>query len=239
MVHVENDRKMAIDLITLGCSGDCADIEAVASGGNPPYTYAWEDGTLGAKRHVCLNASQKLTVRGTDTGNSIPEFAHTAQTVSADVTASVLNCADAGTAADGGDSNCGVGFEPGTYEGSFKQAVGPLSGTHTLMLMKSAANATLETITGTLENELSGAATKAMVTFGEGSSFDCATQRLFLSGVRSEPGAFPLPYTYVATYDPTGRSLRGTWASAAPPSPGVFPPSALDTGSWDAHWMGP
>jgi hypothetical protein len=95
-VHVENDRKMTIDVTTLACAGDCADVEAVASGGNPPYTYAWDDGTLGAKRHVCLNASHKLTVRATDTANSTPEFAHMAQTVSADVTATVLNCTDSG-----------------------------------------------------------------------------------------------------------------------------------------------
>src|SRR4051812_36082338 len=43
-VHVEDHDRVAIDLITLRCDGECADVEAVAHGGYEPYTSAW--GTL-------------------------------------------------------------------------------------------------------------------------------------------------------------------------------------------------
>jgi hypothetical protein len=96
MVHVENDRKLAIDVITLGCSGDCADIEAVASGGNPPYTYAWEDGSTSATRRVCLAAAGTLSVGATDSAIDSAEFRYTAHTATTNVAAQVRACADAG-----------------------------------------------------------------------------------------------------------------------------------------------
>lgn len=91
-VRVEDPAGLTIEIITLECSGDCAEIEAVAHGGNPPYAYAWEDGSTGATRHVCLDASDSLSVTATDTATVGDEFAHAAQTVSAEVTATVLDC---------------------------------------------------------------------------------------------------------------------------------------------------
>ena len=55
-VRVEDIQKMAIELITLQCAGDCADIRAVAVGGNPPYAFEWEDGSTEADRRVCPDA---------------------------------------------------------------------------------------------------------------------------------------------------------------------------------------
>jgi hypothetical protein len=85
-----------VDVIALACMGDCADIEAVATGGNPPYNFSWEDGSKDPKRHVCLDASATLHVSATDTAINISEFGYAAQTVEADVAANVRQCSDAG-----------------------------------------------------------------------------------------------------------------------------------------------
>jgi hypothetical protein len=95
-VHVEDAKKLTLTLVTLACAGDCADIEAVASGGNPPYTYAWEDGSKDAKRHVCLDSSKSLRISATDTAIVAAEFGYVAHTASADVQATVMACSDAG-----------------------------------------------------------------------------------------------------------------------------------------------
>ncbi|HEX2677019.1 MAG TPA: hypothetical protein VHM19_10275 [Polyangiales bacterium] len=102
-VHVEDVKHMTVELITLACAGDCADVQAVAHGGRAPYSFVWEDGTQGARRHVCLDASATLTVTATDTAVTTDEFRHDAQTVSADVKASVLDCSDGGAPMAGGD----------------------------------------------------------------------------------------------------------------------------------------
>ena len=99
-VRVQDVRDMTIDVITLSCAGDCADIEAVAHGGNPPYAVAWEDGSTDPKRHVCLDESATLRVSATDTAISDDEFSYDARTVTADVSATVLDCSDAGVPVD-------------------------------------------------------------------------------------------------------------------------------------------
>jgi hypothetical protein len=120
---------MTIEIVTLACAGDCADIEAVARGGNPPYAFAWEDGSTDPKRHVCLDDSATLTVDASDTAIKTEEFSYPGSTVSADVTATVLDCSDAGPPVMGGE--CGPadpqnlvwngGFEcPAVAAGSFE-----------------------------------------------------------------------------------------------------------------------
>lgn len=235
----EPPSEMAIEVVTISCAGECKQVLAVADGGNDPYTFEWNDGVGTAAREICADDDTTFSVTVTDTGYVDDEFAYQAQMASASIVANVLTCTDAGTS-DGGEAACGAGFKPGVYEGSFAQSSGLLAGTHTLHLMKDAASTTQETITGSLDNVLTNTSTMAMVTWVDGSFFDCATQRLFLSGVRSEPGVIvPLPYTYEATYDPATDRLTGIWASSAPPSAGVYPMGALDNGVWDAHWIGP
>jgi hypothetical protein len=96
-VHVEDAKRLKITLVTLACAGDCADIEAVASGGNPPYSFVWEDGSKDAKRHVCLDVSKSLRVTATDTPIKTAEFGHATTMASSDVMAIVQACsADAG-----------------------------------------------------------------------------------------------------------------------------------------------
>ncbi|MFT3921862.1 MAG: hypothetical protein QM778_04950 [Myxococcales bacterium] len=91
-VRVQDQDKMTIEVITLACTGDCADIEAVAKGGNAPYTFLWEDGSTSAKRHVCLDASAKLSVSATDTAIEGIELGRPAETASTEVAAEVLRC---------------------------------------------------------------------------------------------------------------------------------------------------
>jgi len=99
-LHVEDIDAMTIEVITLACAGDCADVEAVASGGNPPYELEWEDGSTDAKRRVCLDASRTLSVSATDTSIDAEEFRYDAQTVTTNVTATVLDCSDGGAPPD-------------------------------------------------------------------------------------------------------------------------------------------
>jgi hypothetical protein len=89
---------MRVELIPLRCDGECADVEVVATGGNPPYTFRWQDGSTAAQRHVCPSASRTLLVSATDSALDTPEFHRAAQTVSANVTFAVLACPDAGPA---------------------------------------------------------------------------------------------------------------------------------------------
>lgn len=100
-VEVQDGDGMTIEIVTLACAGDCADIAAVARGGRPPYTYAWEDGSRDPERRVCLDASSTLRVSATDTAIEAEELSYEAQTASTDVTATVLDCNDAGLS-DGG-----------------------------------------------------------------------------------------------------------------------------------------
>jgi hypothetical protein len=100
-VRVEDIEKMTIEVITLACAGDCADIEAVAHGGNPPYAFAWEDGSKSAKRRVCLDESATLEVAATDTAITTEEFEYAAQTARSTISAVVLECTHVG---DGGTS---------------------------------------------------------------------------------------------------------------------------------------
>jgi hypothetical protein len=95
-VEVQDDEELRIEILTLACEGDCADIEAVAQGGRPPYTFEWDDGSTEAARRVCLDASQDLSVTAADTRSTDPEFPHEQQTATAMVAAHVLDCSDAG-----------------------------------------------------------------------------------------------------------------------------------------------
>jgi hypothetical protein len=113
--HVE-DNHVAVKIITLGCSGDCATVQAVATGGNPPYTFAWEDGSTNAQREVCPTASTNYRVKVADTG-STGEIARAPETVEVPLTADVLSCPD------GGEALCEEGgpmasFASGRYVGT-------------------------------------------------------------------------------------------------------------------------
>jgi hypothetical protein len=96
--HIEDANAIQIDVVTLSCAGECAEIVAVARGGIPPYTFAWDDGETSARRQVCLQSSDELSVHVQDTKIESDEFYYGGQTTSASVSVTVLECpGDGGT----------------------------------------------------------------------------------------------------------------------------------------------
>jgi hypothetical protein len=87
--------KVAVKLITSSCSGDYATVQAVGTGGFPPYSYKWEDGSTDAVRQLCPKATAEYAVNVTDTGEG-GEFPRPPQTAKASVTVDMLACPDAG-----------------------------------------------------------------------------------------------------------------------------------------------
>lgn len=97
-VHVEDASKLRVEVLVLSCNQDCADVQAVVSGGHPPYAIRWEDGSTSATRHVCSKDARALTVTVMDAGaNAGPEFTEAPQTASAPVSVSVTPCTDGDT----------------------------------------------------------------------------------------------------------------------------------------------
>jgi hypothetical protein len=110
--HIEQDHAV-VQFVTLSCAGSCADVEAVATGGNPPYSYRWEDGSTSTTRHVCPTASTSYEVAATDTAVSSGEFPRPSQVARAALTANVLACpADAGAVDAQTDGGAGGTLHP-------------------------------------------------------------------------------------------------------------------------------
>jgi hypothetical protein len=105
--HIEENH-VTIMFVTLACAGDCATVQAVATGGLLPYSLLWDDGSTSSTRKVCPSSSTMYFVKATDTG-STGEVPRPAETVQVPLTASVLTCPDGGIA-DGspgdGASDC-------------------------------------------------------------------------------------------------------------------------------------
>jgi hypothetical protein len=101
--HIEQNH-ITVSFVTLTCTGPCADVVAVPTGGHPPYTFRWDDGSTGAAREVCPASSTSYLVKVTDTGTS-GELGHPAQAVQVPVAANVIACPDGGTG-DGGPGAC-------------------------------------------------------------------------------------------------------------------------------------
>jgi hypothetical protein len=91
-VAVQDMNGLEIEVVTLQCAGACADVQAVARGGNPPYTYAWSDGTTTPSRRVCPTDPQQLRVTATETSVSTAEFGQSARSATANVTDDVVGC---------------------------------------------------------------------------------------------------------------------------------------------------
>jgi len=116
--YVEQNQ-VAVTFVTLSCSGDCAAVQAVGTGGHPPYTFEWDDGSTTAARRVCPTSSTKYSVKVTDTGTS-GEFARAPETVQRSVTADVVACPDGG-GAEGAPlpaDACVGGIENPSFEGT-------------------------------------------------------------------------------------------------------------------------
>jgi hypothetical protein len=104
---------VTVKIVRLSCAGPCADVEAVATGGQPPYTFVWDDGSTSASRQLCPASSTSYFVKVTDTA-TVGELAQAAQTVQVPLTADVIACPDggateAGASGDGGICDDGAG----------------------------------------------------------------------------------------------------------------------------------
>jgi hypothetical protein len=95
--HVERPDGLRVSLLTLSCDGPCAEVVAVAEGGNPPYSFAWRDGVAGESRQLCAGEHETtFVVEVTDTAILDGEFGYEAQRTTADVRVDALSCPDAG-----------------------------------------------------------------------------------------------------------------------------------------------
>jgi hypothetical protein len=101
--HIEENH-VTVTFVTVSCTGPCADVVAVPTGGHAPYTFKWDDGSTTAARQVCPTSSTSYDVNVTDTGTS-GELARAAETVQVPLTANVIACPDGG-AAEAGATNC-------------------------------------------------------------------------------------------------------------------------------------
>lgn len=106
--RIESPPGMTVTFVTLSCSEKCADVRAVATGGNPPYSFAWEDGSTDPNRHVCPSENTSYQVAVMDTAVTSGEFTHAAETKLVPLSANVIQCApDGGTVAGGAPSSDG------------------------------------------------------------------------------------------------------------------------------------
>jgi hypothetical protein len=92
--HIEGPGELRVSVVTLTCDGDCVEVTAVAEGGNPPYAFAWRDGTKQASRTLCPAEDATFKVDVTDTASLDSEFPYQGQRSSAEVDAHVLTCDD-------------------------------------------------------------------------------------------------------------------------------------------------
>jgi hypothetical protein len=126
-VRIRDPQALSIELVTLRCAGDCAEVIAAASGGNPPYVFAWDDGSADPQHQVCAEQDSTFAVTVTDTAVTDGEFTYEAQRANAELRAQVLACADAGAPA----ACTGADVEPpppGHYVGTMECPAATSSG---------------------------------------------------------------------------------------------------------------
>jgi hypothetical protein len=110
------ENHVTVSILTLSCAGDCADVEAVPTGGHPPYTFAWDDGSTSATRRVCPTSTTNYYVKVTDSALT-GEISQPAETVKVPLTADVLACLDGAAAL--GDGGCGTSEGPPPAPGHY------------------------------------------------------------------------------------------------------------------------
>jgi hypothetical protein len=97
--HIE-EKGITVSIVAVECSGGCVTVQAVATGGHPPYSFDWDDGSTSATRTICPRADAQYDVKVSDTATT-GELGKPAQTLTVPLRADVIACADAG-ATDGG-----------------------------------------------------------------------------------------------------------------------------------------
>lgn len=90
--HIEDSAQLAVEIVTVACPGECVEVKAVATGGQPAYHFTWEDGSTSPTRMLCPTTFTKHEVTVTDTGHDSDEFGHEMETAVASVNARALDC---------------------------------------------------------------------------------------------------------------------------------------------------
>lgn len=84
--------ELSLALVARMCMDGCAELEAVANGGNPSYEFSWDDGESSSKRRLCAtDGVHSVTVR--DTPIQSAEFGYPGATAMVQVTAALFRCA--------------------------------------------------------------------------------------------------------------------------------------------------
>lgn len=117
--HIERDG-VRVDFVTLRCDGECADVAAVATGGEKPYSFAWEDGSANPRRRVCPTSSTRYEVTVTDAGVSTGEVRREPVSTRASLTANLLDCKDGGSSPE---PDAGPACVPGVSPSSLPDTV--------------------------------------------------------------------------------------------------------------------
>ena len=111
-VHIEDSAQLAVEIVTVTCPGECVEVKAVATGGQPEYHFTWEDGSTSPTRMLCPSMFTKHEVTVTDTGHDSDEFGHEMETARASVNARALDCSPPETPPDAGAGDeCATGSE--------------------------------------------------------------------------------------------------------------------------------
>lgn len=95
-IHIEDATRQPIQQVQLACSDDCITVRAFASGGHPPYTYRWSDGSSSQTYELCPGSAELVTVTASDTGVNSPEFELPSTSVEAMLQVHTLQCPEGG-----------------------------------------------------------------------------------------------------------------------------------------------
>ena len=123
---------LVVEVHTLSCDGECANIEALVRGGNPPFEYQWNQTTLmGAGPHrVCPSSGTDYAVTVIDTSVRSGEIlVRDSLSATGDVRIDVRSCpdgSDGGSSGDGGPTCVDVSWSNAVYCG-----YDPAGATHT------------------------------------------------------------------------------------------------------------
>jgi hypothetical protein len=208
-----------VKVVRVGCVGRCATVQAVATGGNPPYAYVWEDGSTDPTRVLCPSADASYLVTVNDTAKG-GELGRASQTARASVTADVTSCPDAGVAWDGGVC------APGTYAGTFTgtgvvdastttQPGGPVS-VPVMLSLADGGDGGADLICAAPVTINWDIAADWTPTFAGG--LDCATGQFRAEDPMTPETVAGVPagtcdMTWIGTLDPSSAALSGTWTA--------------------------
>jgi hypothetical protein len=92
--HFEENH-VTVTFVTVSCAARCATVMAVPTGGNPPYSIAWDDGSTSAERQLCPTSDTSYGVKVSDTAVA-GEVPRPSESVHLGLPASVFTCPDGG-----------------------------------------------------------------------------------------------------------------------------------------------